>query len=74
MAESNNQARVSAPDPAPNQVCDSWNQVVQGVLAIVMFLGALAMVHYYAPKAAQAVPPDDLQNVPSATLVQANAP
>jgi S1-C subfamily serine protease len=66
MADSNNEPRDSAPNPAPsaeepNPVCDSWQRLVQGVLAIVMFLGALAMVHYYAPKAAQAVPPDDLQ-------------
>jgi S1-C subfamily serine protease len=66
MAESNNEPRVLAPAPAPspqepNPVCDSWQQLVQGVSAIVMFLGALAMVHYYAPKTAQAVPPDDLQ-------------
>jgi S1-C subfamily serine protease len=53
-------------DPAadqqePNPVCDSWQQMVQGVLGAVMLLGALAMVHYYAPMAAQGAPPDDLQ-------------
>jgi len=52
----------SAPGPQePNPVCDSWQQLVQGVLAVVMFVGALAMVHYYAPMAAQSAPPDDLQ-------------
>jgi S1-C subfamily serine protease len=45
----------------PNPVCDCWQQVVQGVLAVVMFLGTLAMVRYYAPNATQTVPPDDLQ-------------
>lgn len=44
-----------------NEVCDSWQQMIQGVLGIVLLLGALAMVHYYAPLAAQGAPPDDLQ-------------
>jgi S1-C subfamily serine protease len=44
-----------------NEVCDSWQQMVQGVLGVVLLLGALAMVHYYAPMAAQGAPPDDLQ-------------
>jgi len=71
MAESQNERlrdepRVpeasSPPSPqAPNPASDSWQQAVQGVLAVLMFLGALAMVHYYAPRAAQGVPPDDLQ-------------
>jgi S1-C subfamily serine protease len=71
MAESQNdrltdEQRVSeaASNPAPqepNPVCDSWQQLVQGVLAVVMFLSALAMVRYYGPRAAQGAPPDDLQ-------------
>jgi len=72
MAESpinevpNQEPRVPVADstPAPqepNLVCDCWHQMMQGVLAVVMFLGALAMVHYYAPRAAEAMPPDDLQ-------------
>ena len=44
-----------------NEVCESWQQMVQGVLGVVLLLGALAMVHYYAPMAAQGAPPDDLQ-------------
>jgi S1-C subfamily serine protease len=44
-----------------NIVCDSWSQMIQGVLGVVMLLGALAMVHYYSPMALQGVPPDDLQ-------------
>ncbi len=44
-----------------NIVCDSWQRTVQAVLGVVMLLGAIAMVHYYAPAAAQAMPPDDLQ-------------
>jgi S1-C subfamily serine protease len=51
-------------DPSP--VCDHWQQMVQAVLAVVMFVGALAMMHYYAPLAAQGNPgdlqKDDLQN------------
>jgi len=46
---------------ASNEVCDSWQQMIQGVLGVVMLLGAFAMVHYYAPMAAQGAPPDDLQ-------------
>jgi serine protease Do len=44
-----------------NEVCDSWQQMIQGVLGVVMLLGALAMVHYYAPTTALGAPPDDLQ-------------
>jgi S1-C subfamily serine protease len=44
-----------------NPVSESWSQVIQGVLAIVMFLGALAMVRYYGPRSSQAAPPEDLQ-------------
>jgi len=35
--------------------------MVQGVLGAVMLLGALAMLHYYAPAVPQGAPPDDLQ-------------
>jgi len=53
---------VSSPAAqTPNSASDSWQQAVQFVLAVVMFLGALAMVRYYSPRAAQGVPPDDLQ-------------
>ncbi len=50
--------------PAPSDsspVCDYWQQLIQGVLAVVMLVGALAMLHYYGPMAAQSAPPDDLQ-------------
>jgi S1-C subfamily serine protease len=46
---------------ASNEVCESWQQVVQAVLALVLLLGAVAMFHYYAPMAALGVPPSDLQ-------------
>lgn len=42
-------------------VCDSWQQMVQGVMGVVLLLGAFAMVHYYAPTSAQGEPPDDLE-------------
>jgi S1-C subfamily serine protease len=51
-------------------VCDSWQQTVQAVLALVMFLGALAMVRYYGPRAAEGVPPDDLQKQVHALTAQ----
>ena len=66
MDENHNQP--DPPDPAaktaPPQesiVCDSWQQMIQGVLAVMMLVGAVAMVHYYGRSAAQGVPPDDLQ-------------
>src|SRR5215472_16685388 len=67
MAENDNQPDL--PDPAPksetpqesNIVCDSWQQMIQGVLAVMMLIGALAMVHYYGRIATQGMPPDDLQ-------------
>jgi S1-C subfamily serine protease len=67
MDENHNQP--DPPDPAPktetpqesNIVCDSWQQMIQGVLAVMMLVGAVAMVHYYGRTAAQSVPPDDLQ-------------
>ncbi len=42
-------------------ISDSWQQMVQAVLGVVMLLGAFAMVHYYAPTAALGEPPSDLQ-------------
>jgi S1-C subfamily serine protease len=42
-------------------VCDSWQQMVQGVMGVVLLLGAFAMVHYYAPTSAQGELPDDLE-------------
>ena len=61
-----NQPDPSEPPSSEHQhetsvVCDSWQQMIQGVLAVMMLIGALAMVHYYGPMAAQGVPPDDLQ-------------
>lgn len=54
---------ASAHDPQleSNIVCDSWQQMIQAVLAVLMLVGAIAMVHYYAPTAVQGMPPDDLQ-------------
>ena len=45
----------------PSAVSDSWQQMVQAVLGVVLLLGALAMVHYYLPTTAQGEPPTDLQ-------------
>ena len=45
----------------PNEVSDSWQQMVQAVLAFVMLLGAVAMFHYYSPQAAEGIPSNDLQ-------------
>ena len=45
----------------PSEVSDSWQQMVQAVLAIVLLIGAVAMFHYYAPVMAQGAQPDELQ-------------
>src|SRR5580692_2958063 len=52
---------INEPPQESSIVCDSWQQMVQGLLGMLLLLGALAMVHYYAPMAAQAEPPSDLQ-------------
>ncbi len=70
MAETQiNDPAASEPDPhaaaesstADCRVSESWQQMLQGVLGVLLLLGALAMVHYYAPLAVQGAPPDDLQ-------------
>jgi S1-C subfamily serine protease len=43
-----------------NQVSDSWQQMVQGVLGVVLLLGAVAMFHYYAPVTEQGPQPDEM--------------
>jgi S1-C subfamily serine protease len=61
--------QIHEPDPAPeaqsqpetSMVCDYWQQMVQAVMGLGMFLGALALVHYYAPTTALGEPPSDLQ-------------
>jgi S1-C subfamily serine protease len=45
----------------PSPVSDSWQQMVQAVLAVVLLVGAVAMFHYYAPVTAEGVQPDELQ-------------
>src|SRR5579859_5632472 len=42
-------------------VCDSWQQVIQAVLGVVLLAVALMMVHLYRPKTVQSAPPDDVQ-------------
>src|ERR1700693_5522106 len=63
--------QINEPDPVPateahpphesSSVSDSWQQMVQAVMGVVLLLGALAMVHYYAPTTALGEPPSDLQ-------------
>jgi S1-C subfamily serine protease len=62
------ESKPSDPDPKlepPSQpecdVCESWSQVIQGVLGVLLLVGALTMVFHYGPMAVQSVPPDDLQ-------------
>jgi S1-C subfamily serine protease len=52
--------------PAPlaqegNEVCESWHQVVQAALGFALLLGALALFHFYSPRAARSLPSADLQ-------------
>lgn len=54
-------AVTSVPESDPNPVTDTWQYAVQGVLALVMLLGAVVMVEHYRPLAKQAIPADDLQ-------------
>ncbi len=70
MAETQiNDPAASEPDPHPApesstpdcRVSETWQQMLQGVLGVLLLLGALAMVHYYAPLAVQGAPPDDLR-------------
>ncbi len=58
------------PPQESNEVSDSWQQMVQAVLGVVLLAGAVAMFHYYAPATAHATPPDDLQKQVSALSQQ----
>jgi S1-C subfamily serine protease len=53
---------MSAPEipQEPNAVSESWQQMVQAVLAVVLLAGAVAMFHYYAPAGAESPQPDEL--------------
>ena len=55
------QPHASTSDTSP--VLECWQQMMQGVLGVLMLLGALAMVHYYAPLTAQGAPPDSQTDV-----------
>src|ERR1700691_608868 len=54
---------MSAPEipQESSAVSDSWQQMVEAGLAVVLLLGAVAMFHYYAPVMAEGVQPDELQ-------------
>jgi S1-C subfamily serine protease len=64
-----NESAPSDPDPALRhseseqecRVCEIWQQVVQGVLGVVLLLGALVMVRHYTPQPAPSAPAEDLQ-------------
>jgi len=63
----NSDSAPSEPDPkveVPQEECTvskSFNEVIQGVLGVLLLAGALTMVFHYAPLAVEGVPPDDLQ-------------
>ena len=44
-----------------HEVTETWQQLVQAMLGVVIFAGAVAMFHFYAPVAAENAPPDELQ-------------
>jgi S1-C subfamily serine protease len=52
---------LQPPSPQECKVSETWTQVLQGVLGAVLLIGALIMIHYYGPAAAQSAPPEDLQ-------------
>ncbi len=77
MAEINDEKNIESPAPGqvppapePSPVCDSWQQILQAVLGVIMLVGAMAMVHYYAPTATQGTPPDDLERQVHALTAQ----
>ena len=44
-----------------NDVCESWSQMVQAILGIVLLTGAGVMLHYYAPAISNEPQQSDLQ-------------
>src|SRR2546427_7969689 len=44
-----------------NDVCESWSQMVQAILGIILLAGAGVMLHYYAPAISNEPQPSDLQ-------------
>src|ERR1700728_2821450 len=44
-----------------NEVSECWQQMAQGVLGVVLLVGAVAMFHYYAPANVPGAQPDELQ-------------
>jgi S1-C subfamily serine protease len=44
-----------------DDVCESWSQMVQAILGIVLLTGAGVMLHYYAPAISNEPQPSDLQ-------------
>ena len=44
-----------------NDVSESWSQMVQAILGIVLLVGAGVMLHYYAPAISNEPQPSDLQ-------------
>ena len=57
----------------PSEVSDSWQQMVQAVLGVVLLIGAVAMFHYYAPVTAQSAQPDELQKQVTAAYAAGGA-
>ena len=63
-----NEPPSSEPDHAPipqesSPVSETWTQMIQGILAVAMLGGALALLHYYAPSNPQGAPPDQQTDV-----------
>jgi S1-C subfamily serine protease len=45
----------------PNEVSESWQQLIQAVLAAAVLIGAVAMFRYYAPATAKERQPEELR-------------
>jgi S1-C subfamily serine protease len=60
-AETPSNSQISETAPESHSVSECWQQMMQGIMAVALLLGAVAMFHYYGPMAAQDTPPSDLQ-------------
>ena len=51
----------NVPAPESNEVCESWRQVVQVALGVVLLTGAAVLLRYHTPVTPQSPQPEDLQ-------------
>ena len=44
----------------PSPVTETWGEVIQGIVGLVLLVGVVAMFHFYAPTSADTAKPEDL--------------